>query len=288
MMSDQGRLAIIRFCCRDWRCALSLRVSCSSRATLRRQRSSPHRAIYDLKLQKSQGRRPIEAVRGRILYDFAGNSCDGYALQFRQVSELDAGEGKVTFSDLRATTWEDGSAKNFRFASQNFLDSRAVDVVDGQAERKADEVAVTLSKPAPKNVGLDSKIIFPAEHMRLIIEAALEGKTLLELPVYDGSETGEKVFNTLTVIGREISRPTKPLNDASAKIARWRKCRRWPVTISYFDKAGSGGGEQTPVYAIGFELFENGISRALSLDYGDFVISGEMSQLDVTEASPCK
>jgi hypothetical protein len=249
---------------------------------------SPHRAIYDLKLHKSQGRRPIEAVRGRILYDFAGNSCDGYALQFRQVSELDTGEGKVTFSDLRATTWEDGAAKNFRFASQNFLDSRAVDTVDGKAERKPDGVAVTLSKPAQKNVGLDSKIIFPAEHMRLIIEAALEGKTLLELPVYDGSETGEKVFNTLTVIGREISRTEKPLNDASAKIASLTNLRRWPVTISYFDKAGSSSGEQTPVYAIGFELFENGISRALSLDYGDFVISGEMSQLDVTEAPPCK
>jgi hypothetical protein len=247
----------------------------------------PHRAIYDLKLQKSQGRRPVEAVRGRILYDFAGNSCEGYALQFRQVSELDAGEGKVTFSDLRATTWEDGSAKNFRFASQNFLDSQAVDVVDGRAERKPDGVAVTLSKPAQKNVGLDSKIIFPAEHMRLIIEAALEGKTLLELPVYDGSETGEKVFNTLTVIGREISPADKPLNDASAKIPALASLRRWPVTISYFDKTGSGG-EQTPVYAIGFELFENGISRALSLDYGDFVISGEMNQLDVTDAPPCK
>ena len=85
---------------------------------------APHRAVYDLKLARAQGRRPVEAVRGRILYDFAGNSCEGYALQFRQVSELDAGEGRSTFSDLRATTWEDGSAKNFRFASQNFLDSR--------------------------------------------------------------------------------------------------------------------------------------------------------------------
>lgn len=248
----------------------------------------PHRAVYDLKLLRSQGRRPVEAVRGRILYDFAGSSCEGYALRFRQVSELDSGEGKVTLSDLRATTWEDGAANNFRFASQNFLDSRAVDTVDGRAERKAGGVSVTLTKPTEKNVGLDRKIIFPAEHMRLIIEAALEGKTLLELPVYDGSETGEKVFNTLTVIGHEISHTAKPLTDASAKIPALANLRRWPVTISYFDKAGNKGGEQMPAYAIGFELFENGISRALSLDYGDFVISGEMNQLDVNDATPCK
>jgi len=45
---------------------------------------------------------------------------------------------------------------------------------------------------------------------------------------------------------------------------------RWPVTISYFDHAvAEKSGEQTPVYAITFELFENGISRALVLDYND-------------------
>ena len=58
---------------------------------------APHRAIYDLKLSKSRGSRGIEAVRGRIVYDFSGNACEGYELQFRQVSELDSGEGKAAF-----------------------------------------------------------------------------------------------------------------------------------------------------------------------------------------------
>ena len=65
---------------------------------------APHRAVYDLKLLKSRGGRGIDAVRGRILYDFSGNACEGYALQFRQVSELDSLEGKSTLSDLRSTT----------------------------------------------------------------------------------------------------------------------------------------------------------------------------------------
>ncbi|MGB6349112.1 MAG: DUF1849 family protein, partial [Pseudolabrys sp.] len=68
---------------------------------------APHRAIYDLKLSKAHGSRGIEAVRGRILYDFSGNACEGYQLQFRQVSELDSGEGQAALSDLRSTTWED-------------------------------------------------------------------------------------------------------------------------------------------------------------------------------------
>src|SRR5471032_2729433 len=60
----------------------------------------PHRAVYDLKLSKSHGSRGIQGVRGRILYDFSGNACEGYDLKFRQVSELDSEEGKAAVSDL--------------------------------------------------------------------------------------------------------------------------------------------------------------------------------------------
>src|SRR5215813_12563269 len=107
---------------------------------------APHLAIYDLKLVKSQGKRPVEAVRGRILYDFSGSPCEGYALNFRQVSELDSGAGKVATSDLRATTWEDAKARKFRFNSENQFDQRT-EKVDGQAERKTAAVSVNLSKP---------------------------------------------------------------------------------------------------------------------------------------------
>ena len=47
-------------------------------------------------------------------------------------------------------------------------------------------------------------------------------------------------------------------------------------------------GEQTPVYAITFELYENGVSRALLLDYGDFVLTGEMTSLEMKDAKPCQ
>src|SRR5215471_20167245 len=176
----------------------------------------PHRAVYDLKLLKSHGKRSVEAVRGRILYDFAGSACEGYALQFRQVSEIDSGEGKVALSDLQATTWEEGDAKSFRFNSQNTVNNRVVDSVNGNAERSASEVEVKLTKPKAKTVDLVSKIVFPTEHMRRIIDAAKEGKTLLELPVYDGSENGEKTYSTLTVIGRELAPNEKKPDDAAA------------------------------------------------------------------------
>jgi hypothetical protein len=247
---------------------------------------APHRAVYDLKLLRAPGKRQVEAVRGRILYDFSGSPCEGYVLQFRQVSELDSGEGKVALSDLRASTWEEGEAKVFRFNSTNYLNQKPVESADGHADRDAEGVTVQLGKPELKSFKISPDTVFPAEHMRRIIEAAQAGKTILEFPVYDGSENGQKVFDTLTVIGHPIPPDQKKPTDAAAGYPALANMTRWPVTISYFDRS-TPGGEQTPVYAIGFEMFENGISRALSLDYGDFIVAGEMSQLELKEAKAC-
>jgi EipB-like len=248
---------------------------------------APHRAIYDLKLGQLRGKRSLEAVRGRIVYDFNGNMCDGYDLRFRQVTELDSGEGKYALSDLRSTSWEEGAARSLRFDSQNYLDQRLVDTVDGHADKGPDGVTVKLAKPKPSTMDIGSAV-FPSEHMRRIIAAAREGKTLLEVTVYDGSETGDKVYQSLTVIGKKIAPNEQAPTDAAAGQTAVAGLARWPVTISYFDRAQGGQGEQTPVYAISFEAYENGIARALLLDYGDFTVSGDLTSLEMKDAKPCE
>jgi hypothetical protein len=246
-----------------------------------------HRAVYELKLAQTRGNSPAVAARGRILYDFSGSACEGYALQFRQVSELDNGEGKITLSDLRSTTWEDGAAKKFIFKSQSYLNETLIDSVDGQADRQRDKVAVSLTQPAAKTFALEAGMVFPTDHMRRIIEAAREGKNILELPVYDGSEKGEKVYDTLTVIGAVIAPNERVPNDAAAGKQALAGLKRWPVTVSYFDKT-TRSGDQAPVYAIKFEVYENGVSRALVLDYNDFAISGELTAIELRDTAPCK
>jgi EipB-like len=246
----------------------------------------PHRAIYELSLGKIRGKASVQNARGRILYDFTGSACEGYALEFRQVAELDNGEGKISLSDLRSNTWEDGAAKSYRFASQNHLNQKLLDAVDGKAERSAGGVAVTLTKPEPRKVDIDAAIVFPTEHVRRIIQAAREGQTILEFPIYDGSETGVKVYNSLTVIGREIKPGERDLADAASGNNVLAKMRRWPVTVSYFER-GKPAAEQTPVYAISFDLYENGVSRTLVLDYNDFSISGVLKTIEFKDSKPC-
>src|SRR6201992_1695899 len=115
----------------------------------------PHQALYELNLVKSRGSSPINSARGRILYNFSGNACEGYTSEFRQVSELDVGEGKVTLSDLRSTSWEDGNGKSYRFKIDSRMNDGDASPVDGIAERTGDHITVKLKQPEAKTFTLD-------------------------------------------------------------------------------------------------------------------------------------
>ncbi len=39
---------------------------------------------------------------------------------------------------------------------------------------------------------------------------------------------------------------------------------------------------------LSFDLFENGVSGALKLDFGEFSLRGEMKRLEMLEAAACK
>ncbi len=250
----------------------------------------PHQALYDLSLVRSRGSNSINSARGRILYTFSGSACEGYTSEFRQVSELESGEDKLTLSDLRSNSWEDADGKSYRFKINSRMNDADSSPVDGIAERTGDHVTVKLKQPVVKTFTLDGDTVFPTQQIQRIIEAARAGKSVLELTVYDGSDNGEKVYNTMTVIGQPIS-ADKAIKtpDASTSSDAMKSETRWPVTVSYYDRdAKHTEGEQTPVYSMAFELYENGVSRALVLDYNDFVVAGAMGKFDVRDAKPCK
>lgn len=249
----------------------------------------PHQAVYDLSLQKSRGNATVSNAKGRILYNFTGSSCEGYTTDFRQVSQLDTGESKSTLSDLRSTSWEDGAGNNYRFKIETRMNENDATSVDGIAERSGNTVTVKLKQPKVKTFTIENAV-FPTEQVKLIIEAARAGKTVLELVIYDGSDNGEKVYNTLTVIGQPIPGTRAPVApDPTTNNEKFKALTRWPVTVSYYDAAAKAdAGEQTPVYAMSFELYEDGVSRALLLDYNDFVIAGAMGKIDIKDSKPCK
>jgi hypothetical protein len=63
------------------------------------------------------------------------------------------------------------------------------------------------------------------------------------------------------------------------------------VSIAYFSEGNdekNKTGEELPDYQMSFTLFENGIARDLRMNYGDYVLSGDLEELDALDTSECE
>jgi hypothetical protein len=246
---------------------------------------APHRAAYELTLSGTRGQKPVAAARGRIALEFTGTRCDGYAMNFRQVTEIDDGEGQKRMSDLRTTTFEEGEGRRLRFNSQNHVNGRLAQETDGRAERSEDgAVSVRLTKPRPFRADLAGEPMFPTFHMSRLIEAAKRGERFLEAKFYDGSDGGEKVYDSTAIIGAAVPPDGRAVEPEAAR-AGLAGMRRWPVTLSFFEP---GEGERTPIYVLSYDMFENGVSGAIRLNFGDFQLRGELKRLEMLKPAECR
>lgn len=241
-----------------------------------------HRAVYDLTLKEASERSGISGMVGRMVYEFGGTACDGYTVSFRFVTEIATGdESRVT--DQQTTTFEDIRNQTFRFVTRSFVDQKLDHEVRGSAQIAGGELAVKLEQP--EKLALDiATARFPTEHMIEMIKKARDGERFYESRIYDGSDEGDKAMLTTTILGEK--QPVKS-SDAEAKRAGdLADDAFWPVSMAYFEETADGDG--VPVYSIAFKLYENGVTRDLTMDYGDFVLEGQLAQLDLYEPEPCK
>jgi hypothetical protein len=243
-----------------------------------------HRAVYDLSLSSTEGAKGVDSARGRIVFEFTGTACEGYALNFRQVTELSGGDIGTRVSDIRSTTFEDGDGSQLRFNSDSRYPPARTELTDGSALRKNGKVSIKLKKPTASSIDLSGDVLFPTAHMRKLIVAAKGGQSTVNAKVFDGSEKGRKPYETFAVIGRPIDLASHPADDVLVKLG-WDRLQRWPVSVSYFDEGQVDS--EPPLYVISFELLENGVSRKLKLNYGDFALNGDLKVLEALSAGTC-
>lgn len=242
---------------------------------------APHRAVYELKLLGGSGTKAPSQARGRIAFDFTGSTCEGYVQNFRQITELQPEEGSPRVSDMRSATFEAGDGHDYRFQITTRVDG-GVEDLDGDARKTQNQqFSVQMTKPKRERLDLSGPVLFPPEHIRHILASARAQETILVARVYDGSGDGSKIFETTSIIGKPVA---TAVTEKPAQIDALRNMRRWPVTISYFQADKK---DVEPDYVLSFDLYENGISRALKLDYGDFVLWGEMTELKLLPAQKC-
>jgi hypothetical protein len=240
---------------------------------------APHRAVYDIVLDQATDRSGIRSISGRMVYEFNGSECEGYTVTFRFVTQIDTAEAS-RITDQQTTTYEDADGTSFDFVTKSFVDQQLDREVKGTARKVDDATVIDVDKPAPGEFRLEATH-FPTQHLVEMIEKARAGETFYETSLFDGSEDADRVMTTTVVIGKQATPAAADEELPAAKTIEPQ--RYWPVSIAYFDLSEADG-EELPDYRINFKLHENGITRDLVMDYGEFSMKGKLVDLAVFDA----
>jgi EipB-like len=245
-----------------------------------------HRAAYDLSLVDPTSAPPASAqtpiaASGLIAYEFRGSPCEGYTSNFRQLTQMERSEGEPLSTQVDATSFEDADGKSMRFRVDSEGTPETPPIVGTATRGPDDDLRVELTKPQPKAIDFGHDVLFPTQHIERLIEAAKKGGGAIQARVYDGSDTGAKIYATMAVIGKEASKPS----DDAETATELRGIRRWPVVVSYFDEASK---DSAPEYTLSFDLYENGVSGTLKLDYGLFALRAHLQKLEILPTPACE
>lgn len=250
---------------------------------------APHRAVYDMVLDRTKSADGIAEVRGRMVFEFGGSACEGYTLNIRLVTEMTNQEGTSAVTDLRSSTWEDGPGKQFRFNSTQYRDEKITETSSGNAAKEPSDsgVVVDLKKPEEEKLRYSGPILFPTQHSRQVLEAAQDGRRIVQAKIFDGSEKGRRLYATTAFIGnKQLPGAGKKRLGNIENDDKLDTLTSWPVTISYFD--GVKESETTPDYEMSFQLFANGVSRDIMIDYGEFAVRGALTSLEFFKQTKCE
>ncbi len=245
-----------------------------------------HRAVYDISLAEAGDGADVTGVTGRLVLEFTGSACAGYTSKLRFVTETSDGDGLLQRTDSRSMTHESADGMRLDFNNETYAGDILAEESEGKARRDGGDVAVALTRPDEKRFVIRDKVVFPTQQMERIITSALAGDPFVSFEVYDGSESGETVFDTAGVIGKVSTAMNDAADEPVVAEAGIAGMRHWPVTISYFDQRNAGG-EETPFYVLSFVVYENGVGRTMRIDYGNMVLAGTLTRLEMLPEAPC-
>lgn len=232
----------------------------------------PHRAAYRLSLMDSDGRGGMTDVRGGLVMEWQ-ETCEGWLNQQQLAFVADLAEGLRFSYDVRFSSWEAHDHTAMRFVVRSYDDGMPGEDFRGQAHLDVSGGGGKAAYADPEGLVIDlpPDTVFPTEHMRRLIENAKAGEFVFSSKVFDGS--GPEALNTIAaVIGRA---------EASAKhIAETHGERVWPVSLAYYAPDAQ---DDLPQFEVSFDMTERGVLSNLKLDYGDFILKGDLERIDVLE-----
>jgi hypothetical protein len=242
-----------------------------------------HRAVYDLSFSSGPNTSGFDTATGRIVYEVKGSACEGFTQIFRQRIVFSGSQSGPKLVDTYSTSFETADGQSLTFSSHALDNDTVPEDTVGEAQRQGNQMRIRLTAPTRDTLTLQADILFPIAYNRALAQSAVAGQHFFEAFQYDGADKGRTMQHSFAVIGKE-KRGAEGLEPVLVN-NNYATLRHWPVTVSYatVDEGKTGDTD----YAVSMDMFEDGVSRGLSLEFPGFTLKGTLVEFERLPTPPC-
>ena len=238
-----------------------------------------HRALYTMTLGTSRTDSGVTGARGAMAYQW-GESCDGWTVEQRYKLTLSYAESQDVVIVSNFVTWESKDGLHYRFNQKETRNGTVDGEIRGEAQLDGPGKGgtITFEKPTAKTLTLPPGALFPSAHTILLMAKAQAGENFLSRQVFDGATAEGAVLVTAAIGGKVQPDPNDPLKASILQHPGFR------VRLAFFPANVS---EEKPDYELGMLLLDNGVSRDMLIDYGDYTIKAKLDNIEPLPKPAC-
>jgi hypothetical protein len=215
-----------------------------------------------------------------MIYEW-GETCEGWTVEQRYKLNMQYAESAEVEVTSNFVTWESKDGLRYRFNERKLKNGEVDEEVRGEARLDGtDKPGVAdFSRPEAKQLQLAAGTMFPTAHTIYLIQRAQAGDSFFVKNVFDGS-TEDNAVEISAVIGKEEAQPVASAGPKSPLLER----PSWRVRLAFFPIESN---LEKPEYELGMRLLDNGVSRDMTLDYGDFAIRAKLDEIEALPKPNC-
>jgi hypothetical protein len=264
---------------KPWLLAAGLAAVTAAAPTTRGAQIAPHRALYTMTLGSARNDSGVIDANGTMDYEW-GETCDGWTIEQRYRLKMRYAESHDVDIASSFVTWESKDGLRYRFNQRQTRNGELDEEIRGEArlDGPGKGGVAEFTKPRPQTLKLAPGVLFPSAHTILLIDKAREGKTFVSRQVFDGA-TDENAVQVSAVIGAKVT-----AEPASAKLNPLLEQPGWQVRLAFFPVDVKA---EEPDYELGMDLLDNGVSRDMVIDYGDYSIRAKLDDIEALGKPSC-
>jgi hypothetical protein len=242
---------------------------------------APHRALYSMALGSTKSNSGVVGATGTMTYVW-GETCDGWTVEQRYKLRMQYAESSEVEITSNYVTWESKDGLRYRFNERKMRNGEVDEEVRGEAslEGQGKAGSAVFTRPKQQTLELPAGTIFPTAHTILILDRAVAGEQFVSKNVFDGASE-ETAVQVSAFIGQELKPDAGADNGVKSPLVERPS---WRIRLAFFSADQKS---EKPDYELGMRLYDNGVSRDMLLDYGDFAVKAKLDEIEALPKPNC-